>query len=194
MRAARLIRFLCSETTGSQIIEFAVSLPLLVVLFVGIFDFGSAFNLKQKIQNDALLAARIGANQPTRDLSTTGACNAPESICAIRDAVAGALTAGKVNDCGLATATAAPGGPLTWTFTTGTGCPGSLILTVERGFTYTTTLSPPFVTNYTIEGTNATLSYPYRWQFSNTIKLISSTATYPGFSQITGVGVMQNVN
>ena len=183
-----------SANDGSQIIEFAVALPLLVVLAVGIFDFGSAFNLKQKIQNDALMAARIGANQPMRDLTKNGACSAPESICAIRDAVAGNLTAGKVNDCGLATAAATSGGALTWTFTTSTGCPGALILTVERGFTYTTTLNPPFATDYTIEGTRATLRYPYRWQFSNVIKLVAPTATYPGFSQITGVGVMQNVN
>jgi Flp pilus assembly protein TadG len=182
-----------SETTGSQIIEFAVALPLLVVLFVGIFDFGSAFNLKQKVHNAALLAARVGANQPTRDLSATGNCNAPESICAIRDTIAGNLTAGRVNDCGLAAAQAAPAGGLAWTFTANTGCPGTLTLTVERGFTYSTTLSPPFETPYTIEGTRATLSYPYRWQFSNVIKLLSPTASYPGSSQISSVAVVQNV-
>src|SRR4030095_6216643 len=158
---------LFSETSGSQIIEFAVALPLMVVLFVGIFDFGSAFNLKQKIHNGALLAARVGANQSTRGLSTTRNCNAPESICAMRDTIAGNLTAGKVNDCGLGAAQAAPAGTLAWTFTANTGCPGTLTLTVERGFTYATTLTTPFETAYTIEGTRATLSYPYRWQFSN---------------------------
>jgi Flp pilus assembly protein TadG len=193
MRQIRPMRGLFAETEGSQIIEFAVALPLLVVLVVGIFDFGSAFNLKQKIHNAALLAARV-ANQPTRDLSTTGACNAPESICAIRDTIASNLTAAKVNDCGLATAQATHVSTLTWTFTANTGCPGSLTLTIERGYTYTTTLNPPFATNYTIEGTKATLSYPYRWQFSNVIKLLSPSASYPGSSQISSVAVVQNVS
>lgn len=179
---------------GSQIVEFAVALPLLVVLVVGIFDFSSAFNLKQKIHNGALLAARIGASQPTRDLSTTGNCNAPESICAIRDAVANSLTAAKVNACGLDTAAATPGANLTWTFTANSGCPGTVTLTVERGYTYTATLSPPFQTNYTIEATRATLSYPYRWQFSGVIRLVASNATYPGSSQIQSVAVVQNGN
>jgi len=187
------LRELLTETTGSQIIEFAVSLPLLVVLVVGIFDFGSAFNLKQKVHNATLLAARIGANQPTRDLSTTGSCNAPESICAIRDSVASSLNAAKVNDCGLAATPAVPGAALVWTFTATTNCAGTLTLTVERGYTYTTTLNPPFEANYTIEATRATLSYPYRWQFSNVIKLLSPSASYPGASQINSVVVVQNV-
>lgn len=40
---------LLAESKGSAIVEFAVSLPLLVVLVVGIFDFGSAFTVKQKL-------------------------------------------------------------------------------------------------------------------------------------------------
>jgi Flp pilus assembly protein TadG len=194
MRRLEPIHQLFADTAGSQIIEFAVSLPLLVVLVVGIFDFGSAFNLKQKIHNAALLAARVGANQPTRDLSTTGACNAPESICAIRDAVANNLTAGKVNDCGLATATATAAPPLGWTFTTNTGCLGTLTLTIKRGETYATTLSPPFETNYTIEATKVELKYPYRWQFSNVFRLVSPSATISLPSQIQSDAVVQNVN
>src|SRR5205809_5457764 len=37
-----------SDAQGSQIVEFAVALPLLVVFVVGIFDFGNAFSLKHK--------------------------------------------------------------------------------------------------------------------------------------------------
>ncbi len=36
---------------GVAIAEFAVSLPLLLVIAVGIFDFGGAFNVKQKLDN-----------------------------------------------------------------------------------------------------------------------------------------------
>lgn len=183
-----------SSSEGSQIVEFAVSLPLLVVLVVGIFDFGSAFNLKQKIHNAALLAARTGASQTTRDLSNSGNCGAPDSVCAIRDTVASSLAAGKVNTCGLESAAGTPSAGLTWTFTANTGCPGTLTLKVERGYTYTATLNPPFETNYTIEGTRATVSYPYRWQFSSVIQLVVPSATYPGSSQIQSVAVVQNMN
>lgn len=184
-----------SSNEGSQIVEFAVSLPLLVVLVVGIFDFGSAFNLKQKIHNAALLAARTGASQTTRDLSNnSGNCGAPDSICAIRDTVANSLAAGRVNTCGLASAAGTPSAGLTWTFTANSGCPGTLTLKVERGYTYTTTLNPPFETNYTIEGTRATVSYPYRWQFSSVIQLVVPSASYPGSSQIQAVAVVQNMN
>ncbi len=38
---------------GSQIAEFAVALPLLLIMVVGIFDFGNAYNIKQKVTNIA---------------------------------------------------------------------------------------------------------------------------------------------
>jgi len=57
-RAERVRRFpylqpLVRDTAGAEIVEFAVSLPLLVVVLVGIFDFGSAFNVKHKLDNAA---------------------------------------------------------------------------------------------------------------------------------------------
>jgi Flp pilus assembly protein TadG len=42
------------QREGAEIAEFAVSIPLLAVFVVGIFDFGSAFTVKQKISNVAL--------------------------------------------------------------------------------------------------------------------------------------------
>jgi len=58
-----------ADTRATQIAEFAVALPLLLVMVVGIFDFGNAYNLKQKVTNTAREAARLGASQPTNDLS-----------------------------------------------------------------------------------------------------------------------------
>ena len=51
MRFLRRKAGFLSNTTGSQLLEFAVALPLLVVFVVGIFDFGEAFNVKQKMNN-----------------------------------------------------------------------------------------------------------------------------------------------
>ncbi len=85
---------------ASSIVEFAVSLPLLIVLVVGIFDFGGAFNLKQELNNATREGARFGASQPTNDLCLDG-CTAPASVDAIRFLVDSYLTAAGINDCGL---------------------------------------------------------------------------------------------
>jgi Flp pilus assembly protein TadG len=170
-------------------------LPLLVVFVVGIFDFGSAFTLKLKLNNAASEAARIGANQPVNDLCT-GGCGPTPSIYTIRDTVDSILVANKVNDCGLATAAGATAGALAWTFTANSNCAGTLTLTVERGFTYTATLAAPFLTTpaYTMEATRVTLKYPYKWQFNSVIGLLVSGANYPGNSVFTCVSVAPNVN
>ncbi|MGA7380136.1 MAG: TadE/TadG family type IV pilus assembly protein, partial [Terriglobales bacterium] len=54
---------------ASSLAEFAVALPLLVVLVVGIFDFGGAFNQKQELNAAVREGARLGASQPTNDLA-----------------------------------------------------------------------------------------------------------------------------
>ena len=92
-----------SGNEGAEILEFAISLPLLLVVAVGVFDFGSAFTVKQKVGNVALQGARFASNQPTNDLSLVGACGAPASICSVRDVVESNLVASRLNDCGLGT-------------------------------------------------------------------------------------------
>ena len=84
---------------GAEILEFAISLPLLLVVVVGVFDFGTAFTVKQKLGNTALQGARVASNQPTADLSLAGGCNAPASICSVRDVVDKNLVASALNDC-----------------------------------------------------------------------------------------------
>jgi len=168
-----------------------------MVLVVGIFDFGAAFNVKQKVVNAAREGARVASNQATNDLwppGVTGSCTAPTSVCAIRDAVDNALVTSSVKDCGLASANGASAGNLAWTFSPG-GCVGTMTLTIERGFTYTATLpNPPFQQAYTIEATRITLNYPYRWTFNRVVQLLVSGANYPATSQLKSVAVMQNLN
>jgi TadE-like protein len=184
-------------TAGSQIVEFAISLPLLMVLVVGIFDFGTAFNVKQKIVNVTREGARVASNQPTNDLwppGVVGACAAPTSVCAIRDAVDNALVTNKIKDCGLAAANATSLGNLGWKFTPA-GCAGPMTLTIERGITYSASLpNPPFQQAYTIEATRVTLSYPYQWSFNRVVKILVSSANYAATTQLSSVAVMQNLN
>jgi len=188
---------LLGEGRGSQLVEFAISLPLLVVLVVGIFDFGSAFTVKQKLAGIASEAARMGSMQPGNDMSYAGnggGCGQLIAVCAVRDVVEQSLTDAKINDCGLASAAPTYTSGLTWTFTANSNCAGTFTLTVNRGFTYQTSLSAPFSGGtYTIEATQVTLSYPYKWEFGKVIQLVAPGTTFAGTSQITSIGTMQNV-
>ena len=188
---------LWSDTRASQIVEFAFTIPLLVVFVVGIFDFGSAFAVKQKLANAVREATRIAASQPSSDLSNTplsGGCGAPASICAVRDAVDFYLTSGRVNDCGLSAANSPTQTGLAWTFTTTGSCSGTLTLTINRGVTYTVALTTPYTSNLMVDASSVQLSYPYKWQFNTVITLLVPGASYAASTQLTATSVMQNLN
>ena len=59
--------------------EFAITLPLLVVFVVGIYDFSGAFNQKQKIEQAAQEGAIIAGAQPMSDIAASGSSN-PASL------------------------------------------------------------------------------------------------------------------
>lgn len=180
--ATSRLKSLATGSSGSQIAEFAVTLPLLLVLVVGIFDFGSAFNMKQKLTNAAREAARFGAGQPTNDLTQP----TPVSVLAIRDLVSSYLQAAKINDCGIGTATATPAGgstPWQWSFTA--TCPGgnNFVLTVDRGHVFPSTVTTGG-NAMSVISTYVSISYPYNWQFNRVIGLLVSGASYPAGSLI----------
>jgi Flp pilus assembly protein TadG len=161
----RLLR----ETDAAALIEFAVALPLLVVLVVGIFDFGGAFNLKQKLNNAVREGARFGAGQPTNDLTLVQ----PPSVSAIRFLVDSYLQTAKINDCGLSTAPEVFVSGLTWQFTGNTGC--TTTLTVSRGIPVQTTIGGATVTMLC---TTVNITYPYQWHFNSVIQLLVPGANY----------------
>jgi Flp pilus assembly protein TadG len=179
-------------TEAVAIIEFAVTLPIMLVLAVGIFDFGGAFNLKQKLQATAREGARFASASPTNDL----ALGTPPSVTAIRDLVDSYLKTEGINDCGLATSPATPGAPLVWTYTASSGCPGglSLTLTIDRG--NNASFPPVSVGGVSIHviSTQVTIAYPYQWQFNRVVGLMAPGATYAGTSVITTTAVVPNMD
>ena len=185
-----------SDTRGSQIVELAVSIPLLAVFVVGIYDFGNAFNLKHKVTDAALMGARFASTQPTTDL--TDPLAGTGSVETIAQIVAGNLTSAKLFDCGLSITNAnnvSNSAPRTWVYTETTlPCAGTLTLTVERGYTFKLPASPTYPGGMTVEATRITLSYPYKWQFNRVIQFLVPGATFQSSSQITSVAVMQNLN
>lgn len=174
------------RTEASQIVELAVALPLLLVVVIGITDFGTAFNLKQLLNNAAREGVRAAAKQTMGDVTNS----APVTIDAIHDVVDNYLLAARVNDCGLSTAVPTKAG-LTWTYTANSGCPGTLTLVIDRGNTFTTTGANPV----TIETTHIHISYPYQWRFGSFINFFVPSANYAtGVTQILVDGLMTNLN
>jgi len=49
---------------GSQVVEFAMVLPLFMVFAIAAFDFGHVFSLRDKLDNSAREGARVAAVQP----------------------------------------------------------------------------------------------------------------------------------
>lgn len=184
------------EAQASQIVEFAVALPLLVVFVVGIFDFGNAFNLKHKITNAALMGARLASTQPSSDL--TDPLAGMGSVGVVAQIVGSNLLSAKVTDCGLSVGNPAEvsyTAPRTWTFTKNNyPCAGTLTMIVDRGYTFQLPPSGSYPGGMTIEATRVTLSYPYKWQFNRVIQFLVPGASFQSSSQITSVAVMQNLN
>lgn len=174
---------------GSQIVEFAVSLPLLVLFVVGIFDFSSAITLKQKLTNAAREGARVAAADPANDLGRSSA-PMPASIGDAVQVVDNYLLSENMKDCGLNTVLPAQtGGTLTWV-ATATGCPGgvsaTLLLTVNRGCV-TQQASGTYLVS-----TCVTIRYPYYWQFNGVSGLFGRGFTIS--SGLTASAVALNEN
>ncbi len=186
---------LSSSAEGVQIVELAVTLPLVTAMFVATYDFGQAFNVKQKVVAAAREGARFAANQSTSDLTTGTASSCPSSICAIRDVVHAYLVNSNISDCGLASALVARGGATQWTWTfTASGCAGgNLVLTINRANTYTTTVpSGAGNVTMTVQSTKVTLAYPYQWHINRIMQMLGGS--YGATTTITANSVMENMN
>ena len=82
------------DAVGSALLEFAISLPLLVVFVVGIYDFSGAFNQKQKIGQAAQEGAIVAGAQPMSDIERSPAN--PDSLQPVVTAVFNSLAASGV--------------------------------------------------------------------------------------------------
>ena len=186
-KAAAVLRS-CKDDRAAQIAEFALSLPLLVVFVVGIFDFSGALSLKQKLTNAAREGARVAAAGPANDL-TGSSSGVPVSVSDAFQMVDNYLLSEKINDCGLTIqrpSLTAP--PLTWSSSATTGCPGfGLTLTINRGFV--TTLNATDIVN-----TQVTIQYPYKWRFNSVITLLVPGARYGSITYISANATAFNEN
>jgi Flp pilus assembly protein TadG len=161
------------DELGSALVEFAVSLPLLVVFVVGIFDFSGAFNQKQKMEQAAQEGAIVAAAQQMTDITTTGN-GSPDSLQPVAAAVFNSLAASRVlplanqGTCQAASNTVTQTGPLEWTIVV-SGCPDVLNVTINRGWV------PPVTDTTKTVGTLLTVIYPYHWRFNSVIQLLGGS-------------------
>jgi Flp pilus assembly pilin Flp len=187
------------DERAAQLVEFAVALPLLVVFVVGIFDFSSAYTLKQKLTNIARDAARVAAADPASDLGNS----VPASVVDAFEVIDNYLLANQINPCGVTLPTG--GSNLVWTITgTSNGCPpGGLQIIINRGYNFQASQNPDIpATNCTqssstgtqtsIIATCVSITYGYQWQFGRVSSLLGSTTALPG--TITAIAVAMNEN
>ena len=182
----------CGDEQAAQIVEFAVSLPLLVVFVVGIFDFSGALSLKQKLTNAARDAARVAAADPANDLSGAGNNNLPVSVSDAYQVVYNYLNSENINDCGLSNQKPAQGTGLKWSSNATNGCPGlGLTLTIDRGC-----FTPQTIGTATVDVVNTcvTIQYPYKWRFNSVITLLVPGARYGSVTYISANATAFNEN
>jgi Flp pilus assembly protein TadG len=198
-------QILCGEDQASQLVEFAVSLPLLVLFVVGIFDFSGAFTLKQKLTNIARDGARVAAADPASDLGGTFTQgSAPVSVVDVFNVVDNDLNTNQISDCGVTAASVtSSGGGLIWTYsvTATSSAPCGITLIVNRGYVFPasgaavppeTCVSQTVGSQTAIVGTCVSIRYNYAWKFGRVSSLLGTTAALP--SQISGVAVAMNEN
>ncbi len=176
-------RGLVRGAEGAQLLEFALVLPMVLVIVFGAADFGAAWALKDKLSNAARDAARIAASQ-TNDLNSGK--NPPDSVTAVRYVVANYLTNAKVTTCPDSAWTVASAGTFAWQYTSSsTGC-GAFVLKIERGYTFVSGTT-------TIQATRVTLTYPMTWNIGRLMKLMLPTSTLGNSINLTTTAVMQNL-
>jgi Flp pilus assembly protein TadG len=181
-RAAGRLRQL-GESSGSQLLELALTLPFLLILAIGISDMGGAYNLKHIMTNAARDAARITVSNGTEDSSCQE--TTPCSIEGAADAAKQYLVnAGKSAASCISPKSPTSSGTLTWTYS----CPNGISLTINRKDNVTGGALGSIVVS-----TQVTLTYPYTWTFGGLIGLLvnGSTITLP--ATLTTNVVMENL-
>lgn len=161
---------------GSELLEFALVVPLLLVFVIGIVDFGSAYNLKQQLNNAAREGARYAANQSSvvADIETAASAQAVGNV------VQNYLTNAGLTKCTFT----APGSPtLVYTYS---GTPAGCSLVIDRGYNIINGTGVLF-------GTHVTLSYPYSWALSNIIGLLLPSSTLSLPATVSSDAIMQNL-
>jgi Flp pilus assembly protein TadG len=179
----RLLR----DSRGSQLVELALGLPLLVVMAVAVTQFAGAFTLKHKMNNAAREGARVAANQFS-DYGTLSNCSGGSCVAATVESVSNYLqNAGVMPQCTFST-TGTSSGTFAWTFSASGGSTCSAAaLTIERAVQVSTGTS-------TILSTHITLTYPNPYTMGGLLSLLTPGSTTDLPTTMVTDATMANIN
>jgi Flp pilus assembly protein TadG len=198
------LRLALLSSEASAIVEFAITLPLLVVFVVGIYDFSGAFDQKLKIDQAAQEGAILAGSQPTTDVESGGPFgnSNPDSLQAVVTAVfnslaaSGVLTNANNGTCKPSQAVVVGQTGLTWPYQI-SGCSTAfpttdiLQITINRAVIVNiagTTTTPASA----VIGTSVNVQYPYHWRFNSVIQLLFPGASYAGTTPINETATVHN--
>lgn len=170
---------------GTELLELALALPFLLVMLVGIVDFGEAWALKDKLAGAARDAARVAVAGFNDTMNPQCPAATPCSVQAAASAAVAALNNANVNTCGLDPSETAPAaGVFTWTYTA--GCANPLTITIERAV-------PEVVDGTTSLCTRVTVTYPFNWTFAGVAGLLGNR-NVPRPILLSSAELMANLN
>jgi Flp pilus assembly protein TadG len=187
MRGGRRVFFwrVASGEKGAELLELALVLPLLLVMLIGILDFGEAWALKDKLTGAARDAARAAVADFNDTTNPQCPAATPCSVQAAASAAIAALNNAAVNTCGLDPSTTAPvPSSFTWTYTS--TCANPLTIRIERAV-------PESVDGATSLCTRVTVRYPYNWSFASVAGL-TGNGSFSSTITISGTEMMANLN
>lgn len=174
---------------GAELLELALILPFLLVMVVGIIDFGGAWAMKDQLTG----AARDGARTAVADFNDTTNPQCGGTPCSVQAAATAVVTAlnntnnPSLNTCGLDPSSDAPtsAGAFAWTYTA--TCANPLTIEIERAV-------PEAVDGTTALSTRVTVTYPYNWNFANVAGLLGGANLFSDPINLTSVQIMTNLN
>jgi Flp pilus assembly protein TadG len=192
----RSVLGLVHMTDGAELVELGLALPLLLVLVVGIIDFGRAYNTKHVMSNAAREAARLIISTPLSDSSCPSGwqSSSPGSGTPCPVQAAAISVANYMTNAGLSAATCLSSTTPTYSpFMTWTYNCNNVTLVINKAYNY-----PAYNGSGTISGTDVKLSYPYTFMFGRIVGLLAIlhvTAKGPTGQYIfTTETVMQNLS
>lgn len=137
--------------SGSELVEFALLMPLLLLLVAGVWDFGSAFLMKDRMTNAAREGARVSVSVPVNSTDCQGPMPCP--LVAAADEVRQYMTnAGHDATCIQPLQPQSYMAPARVVYT----CPSGIGLEIDRGTTIASSSGP-------VSATRVTLTFPLRW-------------------------------
>lgn len=188
--APAAIRYLASSQRGAEILEIAITLPIFLLMIIGIIDFGGAWAARDQIEGSARNGARASVaafNDTTNPQCGGGPCSVQVAV----DAAIAALNNANLPTCGMTDAGIGAAGTFTWSDTA--GCPngGTFTITVNRAFPVPDNSTG---TPITVLTTQVTVSYPYTFKLNMGGGLAYAANPFAAYTTLKSTVTMVNQN